>query len=162
MSTRSCIIVKINKESVGTTRKFDKSLLPSGISIERWGDRGKLKVVESPIYSGYLGVYCHCDGYPSGVGAALKIKFSNYESALNLVLIGSLSAVCVESIKPYANRVGEKWECISPIHGTLGDIESANSWAEWFYLFRDGKWYFKHWNWKNYQELTPEIISKYL
>ena len=85
MSTRSCVIVKVRKEDLGKKLKFDASK----VKLEDWEEQKKDEFSkEVELKSPYVGVYCHWDGYPEGVGSVLKKCFNDYESALNLILGG--------------------------------------------------------------------------
>ena len=65
MATRSCIIVKVRNSDVGTTQKYsdEKSKAPAN----DWGGDGVDLCEDVKIEKPYMGVYCHWDGYPSGV-----------------------------------------------------------------------------------------------
>jgi len=167
MSTRSCIILKVRKEDIGKLKlKFDVSKLP--VPLGKWeykdGD-GKVWRDESgknlcrpvPINNQYIGIYCHWDGYPSGVGAALKNHFKDYDSVLNLILGGSCSAID-DSVRHYANRVGEQWRYLAPKQGSSQkDLISyfSNAWVEYAYLYDESR------GWR-YKDILgdPEKISK--
>ena len=76
MATRSCIIVKVRNSDVGTTQKYsdEKSKAPAN----DWGGDGVDLCEDVKIEKPYMGVYCHWDGYPSGVGEALKVFADTY------------------------------------------------------------------------------------
>lgn len=156
MSTRSVIIVKVRKEDIGKEMKFNEALLP--VPLDNWdcidpttgevwrkeGGANLCKVVV-PNYQ-YLAVYCHWDGYPSGVGAVLKEKFLDYHSALNLVIGGACSALDSKYVRHYANRDGEKWDYIKPTQGkTQREVLKPFGWSEYAYLFDEerGGWVYK-------------------
>lgn len=71
----------------------------SNIAIElREEDRNKVFTTPwgstiSPKGAKYLVIYCHNDGYPSGVGYGLLDKNFTYDSALKYILQGDRSAV---------------------------------------------------------------------
>lgn len=140
MATRSCIIVKVRNSDVGTTQKYsdEKSKFPAS----SWGDGGTDKCEEVKIEKSYIGVYCHWDGYPSGVGAALKVFADTYERALNLVLGGGISFVYEEEFAHYANRNGEEWEYIKPIQGDTAIDVNTEVDEDYAYLFDEdnGGW----------------------
>ena len=76
MSTRSNIAILLREED--RNRDFET---PMGTTVNAGGKR-------------YLYVYCHNDGYPSGVGADLKDMFEgeeSYEDALEYILAGDRS-----------------------------------------------------------------------
>ena len=116
MSTRSNIIVKVRKEDIGKYVMFSKKRL--GVELSDWdiyGDTSeKEKAVPVKLRKNYIGVYCHCDGYPDGLGKVLLEKFNSYDSVLNLVAGGSCSSVWFDMVRRYANRKGEAWKHIQP------------------------------------------------
>ena len=136
MSTRSTIWVKINKEDFGKSLMCDINKLPNPL-IENNYPCGNVKIHPNPIDDTlYLGIYCHFDGYPEGVGAELINKFNTYESALNLILLGGCSHI-ITDIKSYHNWRNEDIEIYSvqgrtPTAG--GDMISHK------YVFENGKW----------------------
>ena len=151
MSTRSCIIVKVRKEDIGKKKQFDEKILSH---LEEWISRdceGKVYLNEVDeekskpvtINGDYIGIYCHWDGYPSGVGNALKHSFNSYRDALNLVLGGDCSSIDENKVKHYANRSGEEWESVQPKQGkTKASIKRRYGWLEYAYLFDEerGGW----------------------
>jgi hypothetical protein len=140
MATRSCIIVKVRNSDVGTTQKYsdEKSKAPAN----DWGGDGVDKCEDVKIEKPYMGVYCHWDGYPSGVGAALKVFADTYERALNLVLGGSISSIGEDDFTHYANRNGEVWTHIEPIQGDTAIDVNAEVDEDYAYLFDEdnGGW----------------------
>lgn len=81
-------------------------------------------------------VYCHWDGYPTGVGAALIAGFTTEEAVKALIDLGDLSTVVNHVVSYHASR-GEAWESVQPkVHGYRGAPRE-----EWFYLWRDGEWW---------------------
>ena len=126
MSTNSTIIVKVRKNDVGKTMKFSKDKLPC--PLEKWNgyrDEANVENSESVKLSEYIGIYCHWDGDESGVGVALKDKFNDYDSILNLVLGGFCSSIKCGSVRHFANRKGEEWKYIKPT--TAESIEDVVS-----------------------------------
>ncbi len=156
MSTRSCIIVKVRKEDIGKEIKFDKQSLP--VPLDNWESKdidgkvwrdetGRNLCLPVKIDSQYIGIYCHWDGYPSGVGVDLKEHFKDYKSALNLVIGGSCSALG-SKVRHYANRQGERWQYLKPKQGkTLKELVAAfiHADAEYAYLYDEtrGEWVYK-------------------
>ena len=155
MGTRSCIIIKVRREDIGKKAKFSEKALP--ITLDKWVDKdcdgnvysnqiGKNKTKPVEIKDQYIGIYCHWDGYPSGVGAVLKEKFLDYHSALNLVIGGAVSALDSAYVRHYANRDGEKWDYIKPTQGkTQREVLKPFGWSEYAYLFDEerGGWVYK-------------------
>ena len=155
MSTRSVIIVKVRKEDIGKEMKFNEALLP--IPLDKWDyedldgnvwrrEGGKNLCEPVVINEQYLAIYCHWDGYPSGVGAVLKEKFLDYHSVLNLVIGGACSALHSASVRHYANREGEQWDYLKPTQGkTQKEVLEPFGWSEYAYLFDEarGGWVYK-------------------
>ena len=147
MSTRSCIILKVRKEDIGKVMKFNEGLLPK--PLDKWQEKdheGKVWRDETeqdkcqPVEIGnqFIGIYCHWDGYPDGVGSELVEHFKDYNSILNLILGGSCSSINGGVVRHYANRQGEEWEYLVPSQGK-SQTELArvgrSSLAEYAYSF---------------------------
>ena len=155
MSTRSVIIVKVRKEDIGKEMKFNEAMLP--VPLDNWDckdldgnvyrkEGGKNLCKPVVINEQYLAIYCHWDGYPSGVGAELKEHFTDYQKALNLVIGGSVSALDSRYVRHYANRQGEKWDYLKPTQGkTQKEVLKPFDWSEYAYLFDEarGGWVYK-------------------
>ena len=135
MSTRSMIYVKVNEEDFGKVMTCDIVKLPNPIIDLNY------PCVEYHIHPNptdkvlYLGIYCHFDGYPSGVGKELKENFNTYEKALNLILLGSCSSI-INHIRTYHNWRNEQLEivCKQGLPPKLGDS------IDYGYIFENGKW----------------------
>ena len=135
MSTRSMIYVKVNKEDFGKVMKCKIGELPN-LMIELNYPCVEYRIHPKPLDNIlYLGIYCHLDGYPSGVGAELKEKFNTYEKALNLILLGSCSHIIGE-IKAYHNWRNEDLEivCKQGVFPEIGDS------VDYEYVFENGEW----------------------
>lgn len=131
MSTNSNICVLLKEEDRNKTMKHI-----GNEHDDYWGSEKRETGVfdeVNPEGKEILYVYCHWDGYPDGVGAALLAEYTDYDNVLNLVLGGDMSSVG----KYYANRKGEKWEHIQPQAVSEDDIERQ----EYDYLFKDGEWF---------------------
>lgn len=141
MSTRSNIIIKVKPEDIGKTISFDKKKLPHPVELSDWDEGQKSDEFSEPvkIEKDYLCIYCHWDGYPSGIGAALLENFNDYDSVLNLIAGGSCSYVETKSVKHYANRLGEEWKYLKPKQAN--QPEPYSCWTEYAYIFEDGKWF---------------------
>lgn len=138
MSTRSNVIIKVKPEDIGKVIKFDAKKLP--VRLESWyGEKARTKCRPVTLKKQYVGIYCHWDGFPFGVGKALLENFTDYDSVLNLVAGGSCSSIDKDSVRHYANRNGEKWGFIKPIQSD--EIEVCGGWTEYAYIFdEDGSW----------------------
>lgn len=142
MGTRSNIIIKVKKEDIGRVVKFNTRKLPlKKLGWSLYGEANK-REFSKPITleKNYIGIYCHWDGYPDGVGKVLLEKFNDYEKALNLVSGGWCSSVDFDGVRHYANRNGEEWEEIKP--SQTDELSIVCGWTEYAYVFQDGEWYY--------------------
>jgi len=121
-------------------------------------------------------IYCHWDGYPEYVGKILLYNYKSTNIVNELLKLGNLSQLC-ENIHPteshtfdkpqtnvcvaYGRERGEKdQEAI--VFEDLAEFEDSakNSWADYQYLFDDGKWSYRNVNntlgWK---QLTVEVCE---
>ena len=92
MSTRSNIYLKLKDESKGQTIKFDFSKLPTAQG-EPHELEFPIKDVTIPQDAEYIGVYHHWDGYITGVGQTLLENYADYDTILNLLIMGDLSTI---------------------------------------------------------------------
>lgn len=142
MSTRSAIILKVRKEDLGKTVKFDKKKLPIPLKNwkEKWSDESvKEKSKEVTLSHEYIGIYCHWDGYLEGVGVALKEYFTDYDAILNLIAGGDCSSIWYDGVKHYANRKGEEWKYIKPKQGfTSKSVADSIGHDGCVYIYDDG------------------------
>lgn len=105
----------------------------------------------------FNGVYCHNDGYPSGVGRMLFLRYNTFEAALSLVALGHLSQVMWDC-EPHPSDAHSfdtpTREVTVAYHRDRGEtltVVGGKSWksvtdridSEYDYLFEDGVWYVK-------------------
>ena len=103
----------------------------------------------------YIGIYCHHDGYPEGVGEVLINYYNDSEKVERLLALGDLSSITArlapndgdehsfdnptdDVCVAYHRDRGEEFRPASEVH-----IETAREdcWAEFVYVFGlDGKW----------------------
>lgn len=106
-------------------------------------------------------IYCHYDGYPTGVGKMLVEHYNTEEKVRELIALGNLSSIH-ERIAPnkdekhsfdkpakgvtvaYCRDRGESWLDNATIRYT--DTEEVkeefdSSWCDYLYLFIDGAWH---------------------
>lgn len=121
-------------------------------------------------------IYCHWDGYPEYVGKMLLNHYTTADIVNELLKLGNLSnldknlystdihtfdkpeeGVCIA----YGRERGEKdQEAI--VFEDLGEFEdsASNSWADYQYLFEDGKWSYRNVNnTLGWRELTPAVCG---
>lgn len=103
---------------------------------------------------GYKTIYCHFDGYPSGVGAMLLKHYDTQEKVEDLIALGSLSylreritstADETHSFKNPINDVTVAYHrdrgepLVISQYDTHSDL--TQDLEEYNYLFEDGRWY---------------------
>ena len=93
MSTRSNIYLKLKDESKGQTIKFDFSKLPTAHGEHHSALEFPIKDVTIPQDAEYIGVYHHWDGYITGVGKTLLESYTDYDTILNLLIMGDISSI---------------------------------------------------------------------
>ena len=121
-------------------------------------------------------IYCHWDGYPEYVGKMLLNHYTTVDIVTELLNLGNLSnldknvnptdihtfdkpqdGVCIA----YGRERGEKdQEAI--VFEDLGEFEdsASNSWADYQYLFDNGKWSYRNVNnTLGWRELTPAVCG---
>ena len=134
----------------------------------------------------YTGIYCHWDGYPSGVGRVLSDHYAKPSQVRELIRLGSLSSLG-ERAKPvnpaahsfenkepgttvafFRDRGDEPWDQVKPVtRGTLAELLQVadDSWCEYVYLYWNGHWSFNELDEaldrKPFIQATPENIKAY-
>jgi len=98
-------------------------------------------------------VYCHYDGYYTGVGKMLQTHYKDLEQVKALISLGDMSSLeeNIEKTVYYGRDRGE--EGISPqIDHSLGRFQARSKSAYYKYLFTNGQWYCAS---GSYGELMP-------
>lgn len=148
MSTTARVIVKVRKEDIGKTMRFDEKLLPSERSLatmfspfeknKRSGkDYGNVSVT---LTTSFISILIKWDG--DLVIKELSEHYNTYDKALNLVLAGSISGIVEcdpssrDGITPYYLR-GMDWGIVRPYQN---DSLASHCVEDYDYLFEDGKW----------------------
>ena len=93
MSTRSNIYLKLKDESKGQTIKFDFSKLPTAHGEQHAELEFPIKDVTIPKDAEYIGIYHHWDGYITGVGDTLLESYTDYDTILNMLIMGDISSI---------------------------------------------------------------------
>lgn len=93
MSTRSNIYLKLKDESKGQTIKFDFSKLPTAHGEQHAELEFSIKDVTIPKDAEYIGIYHHFDGYITGVGRTLLESYTDYDTILNMLIMGDMSSI---------------------------------------------------------------------
>lgn len=135
MSTRSSILIEVPDKYIGETFRY----LPVDNEISWDCDSIDDISKEVKISKKYLGIYCHFDGYPNGVGAALVENYNDFHKALNLIIGGDCSCILSNQTRRYATRDGEHWDYIKPRQ--LDRMEKVSNDSEYLYIFIRGRWY---------------------
>ena len=127
--------------------------------------------------STYKSVYCHHDGYLSGVGKMLLEYYNDMETAAHLITFGDMSClrknIYSDSSKPhtfdkpqkdvcvfYCRDRGEDWNDVKPIEIVGKEQDLIKYQEEYNYLFKNGQWYVKKDYKSRFVRLTPEMIEK--
>lgn len=108
--------------------------------------------------TGIVGVYCHYDGYPDGVGRVLHKHYNTIEKVEKLLSYGNISCLS-EKIGRKHNfnnhlKEHEDWclfykrdrgEKDQEAHhfGTFEGFEEWYSWSSYYYIFKDNSWRYK-------------------
>lgn len=128
MSTRSNIAIKL------MPKDFNKDLAKH-LSVKLNDD--SVYPIITDENRPFLEIYCHFDGYLSGVGAELA-AMTDYEKIKEEILLGSTSSIDNGEWVHYAvsPKYGEKWEDNAP-----DVLDEPQLGQEYLYVFMDGKWY---------------------
>jgi len=112
--------------------------------------RSKIGIL-NPEDGTVFGIYCHFDGYPSGVGAVLKEHYKSEHKVRELMWLGDLSSLGYEiggepNLHPrrevcraYGRDMG-KTGTEARAFANLQAFLEENLGQEYTYLFRNGKW----------------------
>ena len=133
MSTRSTIWLRIRPEDFGKVMIADIEKLPNPMEEFNYPCK-EVKIPDNPGGGVlYMGIYCHSDGYPDGVGAELEEKFTTYEQVLNLILLGQCSYI-IDKICSYHNWRNENLYIYKTEYG------KPECKYDYAYLFEGDRW----------------------
>ena len=121
-------------------------------------------------------IYCHWDGYPEYVGKLLLNHYTTSDIVNELLNLGNLSILAenVNPTGPHSFRNPERGVCVAYgrergeksqeaiVFEDLGEFEdsASNSWADYQYLFDNGKWSYRNVNnTLGWRELTPAVCK---
>lgn len=101
-----------------------------------------------------LQIYCHWDGYPDGVGAALQSGYNSYEQALALILGGDLSSLDESYSCPYSLGDGEDADRCAP---TV--LQKAELNEEYLYVFdyKSNQWFVQEYGSSQFKSLSEVL-----
>lgn len=153
MSTRSNIYLKLNNESKGQTIKLDKTKLPSPLV----NDVFETPDLTIPQDANFIGVYHHWDGYVTGVGKTLFENYKDYETILNLLVLGDFSTINGDITAYHAWR-NENTPPKFYTDKTLSAKKAVRE--EYAYLFDGKKWKVAYFKWDD--ETDKRIEPKWL
>lgn len=124
-------------------------------------------------------IYCHWDGYPAHNGFILFVYYQTENKVRELIKNGDLSFL-EKNITPKENTEhsfikpqddvciyyhrdrGENWKNTKPKRAPnikMWEKSIQDSWQEYMYLFKDGKWYFSEVENIKWQKLTSDILK---
>lgn len=132
MSTHASILIELKDEHKNCKLVQDQTF------IETYTKRSLIHTPEIDVSksTNFLGIYCHHDGYPSGVGESLRKLFNTYDLALNLILGGDTSSIG-EFVDYYNLFPNEEWKNIQPRQ--LKEMNSLCS-PSYLYIFMNDRW----------------------
>ena len=134
MATNAIIWLKINPDDFGKTMKCRVPELPIKL-LEYNYPCADVTFHPNPLNNElWAGIYCHHDGYRTGVGEELIRKFDTYEKVLNLILLGDISEL-LDNIVSYQNWRNEGCK----IRFKQGDKPNTPKYMYGYY-FEDDKW----------------------
>ena len=117
----------------------------------------------------YKTVYCHCDGYPEGVGAILLNHYNSQEAAEALIKGGNISSLGKKCDRPKGHSYINPIPDYTVYYGRdRGDKDTGYTLSEqkpelkeyYLYVFEDGKWFVSSiYKYPKNQELTQELIN---
>ena len=86
-------------------------------------------------------VYCHFDGYPSGVGNILKTSYTSEDKIRQLIAGGAMSCLVeeVDDCEFYTKR-GEQLHNYKELELDVIHKKANNIGCEYLYIFQDNKW----------------------
>ncbi len=103
-------------------------------------------------------IYCHHDGYPSGVGFILINCYTDEDEIYELMSLGDLSSLDedIDSCDAYGRDRGED-DVEAKAFESVDDYQNQND-SSYTYLFQEGGWYVSS-NGDDFEFLTKDIIE---
>ncbi len=149
MSTRALIIVEVPNSMMNKKIQFSIDKLPNGLSNDSLPLDSRPFPPTIKLTNEYIQTYHHWDGYLEGLGECLVKYYNDLGKALNLVSGGDMSTCmggddCNEVLYYYYYQEHETWQGVKPVqYNTIPS--TRKTYMDYQYLFRNGKWYFRHW-----------------
>ena len=103
-------------------------------------------------------IYCHNDGYPSGVGKILKEHYANNRKVVSLIALGwisSLEKTINGTVAYYRDRSQDKR--IDKFK-SIEEFDKTDLCHDYVYLWDGKRWKIKD-NYSKYANLTKKIIK---
>lgn len=151
MSTSAHIFIRLNDSDIGKVMKQDLNRLGIDMNFVKEMPRS----VE--MTKRYMGIRCHWDCYPDGVGKVLLSEFNDKDKIINLLLGGDASSL-IDGIYQYAtfNEEGkEPWGYNKPkFYDAIPDPTE-----DFLYLFQDNVWQVKKQR-ENEFKMLSDVVSK--
>ena len=112
---------------------------------------------KNPTSGRYTSIYCHWDGYPTGVGLTLRDHYNTNEKVNFLLEQGDISSLresVVETVEESYRTRGDK-NVDAMVFESLDEMceHYRGCWCEYGYIWMDGKW--------NCLSLTTQTINLY-
>lgn len=90
----------------------------------------------------FTSVYCHWDGYPSGVGQVLKNHYQSAAKVVALIGAGDRSSLEEEVTAGYRDARGEKdCDARSSLNFEALQVITQEIGGEYLYVFKGGHWF---------------------
>jgi hypothetical protein len=104
-----------------------------------------------------LATNCHFDGYiRGGVGEALFEKFDTQEKATNLIEGGELRTISDSDCEYYDDGVQPRFYD----HVSCYETDMRKNFADYFYLFKNGQWYYRKYNFDGPMSSVAEALGR--
>jgi hypothetical protein len=84
-------------------------------------------------------IYCHWDGYPSGVGLGLIDNYNSKAQAEALISLGGFSSLMETLEETKAGAYGSTGESARTFTGVQDWLDNFNAGEEYAYLYEEGK-----------------------
>ena len=140
--SKSCRIwLKINKKDFGKTLKCDITKLP--INVVKGSYRCNNVAIPNIQFNDslYLGIEVRDKGwYESGVGEIMKTKFNNYNSVLNLILLGHCESIDKNGITSSIKTINIEKEKGRYVYEGNVFVRILKNEYDYEYVFRNNEW----------------------
>lgn len=106
-------------------------------------------------------VYCHFDGYLSGVGVELFENYTDFDSVKELVELGDMSALGSDVYSTiYYGRDRNETGTEPYVFKSYEDYKtSKGSWNDYNYYFDSLQWFYKKWDDGEWKSLAEALMN---